>query len=79
MIDLVRISLIFRVLLYSRERSSIIRDKNMQKLWKKNTAWVHFSAEGGDFNTNYTSKVEIVIPEIYWMKIVKWNFHLDGL
>ena len=28
-----------------------------------------WSVQGGDFNTNYTCKVEIVLPELYAIKI----------
>ena len=31
----------------------------------------------GDFNNNFTSKVGIVLPEIYATKTVTWNFHVN--
>ena len=42
----------------------------MHQLQKKNINKLRWSTQGGDFNTNYTSKVEIVIPEIDVTKIV---------
>ena len=39
----------------------------------------HYSTQGGDFNTNYTSKVGIVLPELYATKIVMQTFHVDDL
>ena len=30
-----------------------------------------------NFNTKYTSKIEILLPELYALKIVAWNFHMD--
>ena len=32
------------------------------KNWKKNTNQVSLTTQGGDFNTNFTSKVENVLP-----------------
>ena len=44
---------------------------------KKTTKTVHWSIQGGNFNTNYTSKVEIVLPKLDIIKSVTWNFHVD--
>ena len=49
----------------------------MQKMRKKMTNTVCFSTQVGGFNTNDTSKVEIVLPELYETKIVTWYFHVD--
>ena len=38
---------------------------------------VYLSTQGGDFNTNYTSKEEIVLNELDTTKSVTWNFHID--
>ena len=48
-------------------------------MWNKNNKPVHWSKKVGDFNTHYTSKVEIVLPELDATKSVMWNFHLDEL
>ena len=37
----------------------------MQKMRDKNTNRVHWITQGGEFNANYTSKIENVLPEIY--------------
>ena len=49
----------------------------MQKLGKKMTKPVRRSTQGGDFNINQRSKVQIVLPEIYATKSVTWNFHMN--
>ena len=59
-----------RILLYSEPRSSIILDKHIQELRNKITNTIHWSKQGGVFNTTYTSKVYIVLPELYAMKNV---------
>ena len=41
------------------------------------TTPVCWSAQVGDLNNNYTSNVEIVLPNIDAMKIVMLNFHMD--
>ena len=38
---------------------------------------VYLSTQGGDFNTNYTSKEEIVLNELDTTKIVTWDFRID--
>ena len=40
---------------------------------------VRQSTQGGEFNTNYASKVEIVMSNIDAMKNVIWNFQMDVL
>ena len=40
---------------------------------------VRWIKQGGDFNTNYISKVKFVLPELDAMKSVTWNFHVDDL
>ena len=50
-----------RIILYSGAISYIILGKHTKKLRKKNTNPVRWSTQGGGFNTNYTSKVEIVL------------------
>ena len=59
-----------RILLDFRDISNIILGKYTHKLIKKNTNQVLWGTQGGDFNTNYTSKVEILLPEIYATKIM---------
>ena len=44
-------------------RSSIIPGKNRQIPKNKMTKTVCWSAKGGEFNSNYTSEVEIVLPK----------------
>ena len=46
----------------------------MQKLSKKNTKPVRWKTQGGEFQKNYQSKVEIVLPEQNAMKGITWNF-----
>ena len=65
------------IILYSKEISSIILGYHTQKFWKKNTKQVRWSTQGGDLNTNYTNKVEILLPDIYATKTVTWNFHIN--
>ena len=48
-----------RILLNPGASSSIIIGKHTNKLRNKNTKHIHWSTKGGDFNINYTSKVEI--------------------
>ena len=40
---------------------------------------VHWRTQGGGFNKNYTSKVEMVLPELDLMKKLSWDFHVDDL
>ena len=65
------------ILLYHRAISCIIPGKYMQTLRNKSTNPVRWITQGGDFNHNYTIKVEMFLPEIYATKIVTWNFHVD--
>ena len=51
----------------------------MQSLWKKNTKQVRWSKQGIDFNNKFTIKVEIVLAELYLLKILMCNFHVDDL
>ena len=53
-----------RILLDSGARSSIILGKHTQKLLKKKTKLVGWSTQGCDFNTNFTTKVYTVLPEL---------------
>ena len=66
-------------ILYYGDIYYIISGKQAQKLRNKNTKQLHRSTQGGDFNTNSTSKVEIVLPGIDEMKSMTWNFHVDDL
>ena len=65
-----------RILLYYEAISSTIRGKYMIKLRNNMTNTVHSSTKGGGFNTNYISKVEIVLPKLD-KRIMAWNFHVD--
>ena len=38
---------------------------------------VYWSTQESEFNTNYISKVEVVLPKLYPMKKLAWNFHMD--
>ena len=67
------------ILQYTGSSSSIIIGKNKQKLRKETTNPVRWSTRGGDFYTNYTSELEIVLPKLYFMKSVAWNFHVCDL
>ena len=40
---------------------------------------VRWSTQGGDFNTDYTFKVENALVGLNLTKSVTWNFHLDEL
>ena len=51
----------------------------MQKLQKKNTNPVRWITQGGDFNTNLTIKVDIVLPELDAGKGVMRNFYMYDL
>ena len=51
----------------------------MNKILKKNTKPVCRITKGGEFNSKYTSKVEIVLTDKYETKSVTWNFHEDYL
>ena len=51
----------------------------MQKNPLKKPNPVNFSAQVGNFNTNYTSKVEIVLTELDSTNIVMRDFHVDDL
>ena len=66
-----------RILLYSGSSSSVILGKHAQKLQNNITKPVHWSKKGCRFNTNYTSKVEIVLSEIDAMKIRMQKFYMD--
>ena len=46
-----------KIILVYKTITSIILGKNLQKFWKKTTKKFRWSTQGGDFNTNYTSKV----------------------
>ena len=49
----------------------------MQKIQKKKTKQVCWSTQWIGFNTNYTSKVKFVPPDIYSKNILAWNYHVD--
>ena len=68
-----------RIIIDSGSSSYIIIGKHAPKLRKKITKPFRWSTQGGDFNTNSTSKVEIVLPGIDEMKSMTWNFHVDDL
>ena len=66
-----------RILLDCGASSSIVLGKNTHKLWKKTTKPVRWITQGGDFQTTYKSKVEIVLPELDATNIITWDFHVD--
>ena len=43
----------------------------------KPRAGVYYITQGVEFNINYISKVENLLPEIYATEIVTMNFHMD--
>ena len=45
----------------------------------KTTKKVHWITQGDDFNTNYTSNVEMVLTYLDATKSVTCNFHMDNL
>ena len=51
----------------------------MGKLQIKMTKPVHWNAQVGKFNTNYTSKVEIVMTKLDATKFLTWNLYLSDL
>ena len=57
---------------------SIILGKGTKKT-ENNTHMVCWSIKGGDFNTSFTTKIEIVSPGLYVTKGVMCNFHVDDL
>ena len=67
------------ILLYHRAISCIIPGKYMQTLRNKSTKPVRWITQGGDLNTNYTSKLENLLPDIDEKKSVKWNLYVDEL
>ena len=66
-------------ILYYGDIYYIISGKQAQKLRNKNTKQLHRSTQGGDFNTNYKIRLEIVLPELDATKIIMCNFHVDYL
>ena len=50
----------------------------MQKLSKKNTKPVRWKTQGGEFQKNYQSKVEIVLPELDTKRSITWNYGQMG-
>ena len=67
------------ILLEYRSRYSINLGKNMQKFQEKKTKQVHWLTQRSYLNTNYTSKAEILLPELYSTKDVACNFHVGDL
>ena len=65
------------IIIYSITSSSIVISKHTHKNRTKKTNLFRWITEGGDFNNNYTVKVEIVIPESDVKKSVTWSFHVD--
>ena len=51
----------------------------MQQFWKKNTKKVYRRIQVVDFNTNYTSNLEFIIPDIYVTKGVMRRLHMEDL
>ena len=49
----------------------------MQKLLNNKTKLFCWITQGGEFNTNYSSKVKHLLLELDLTKIVTWNFHVD--
>ena len=61
------------------EKDFLLYLVNIQKTCKKKTMTVRWSTIWGEFNTKYTSKLEIALPELDATKIVVLNIHLDYL
>ena len=59
-----------RIILDPGESSSIVIGKHTQKSQNKINKPVHWSTQGGDFQKNYTTNVEIILPELDAMKIM---------
>ena len=53
-----------RILIDSGESSSIILGKHMQKVQKKMINPICWSTQVGDFNNDYTSELEFLLPEL---------------
>ena len=57
--------------------------KYMQNVRKKQTAPVTFKTLGGEFQSRHQSKVEILIPELYeikiWHLIYMWMTHVGNI
>ena len=64
-----------RFLLDSGSIFFIITGKNRPKFTKETC--ICWNKQGGCFNTNYTSKVQVVLSELYEAKSVGWNLHKD--
>ena len=43
------------------------------------TKKILWSTQGGNFNTDYTSKVETALPDLGATKNMTWNLHMDDL
>ena len=54
-------------------------NKKTYKSYEKNTKPVKWSTQGGDFQTNHTANVELILPELYAKKSVTFNFNVDDL
>ena len=59
-----------RIIIYFGATSYIILGKHMKKLKKKITNMVCCTTQVSDYNTNYTRRVYIVLPESYLMEIM---------
>ena len=66
-----------RIILDYGIRSPIILGKHTQELQNKTTKKACWITQGVNFNTDYTGKLETVLPELDATKIVTWNFHVD--
>ena len=53
-----------RILLYSGARYSIIIGKHTKKMRKNKARLVRWVTQVCEFNTSFTTKVEIVLPEL---------------
>ena len=65
------------IILDSGARFSIVICKDTYKLRDKNTQIVRWSTQCGDFQTNYTTNIEFILPELVATKSVTWNFEVD--
>ena len=41
------------------------------------TKLVHFSTQWCDCNTDFTSKIQILLTELDVRKMITWNYHVD--
>ena len=68
---------VIKILLDSGTSSTIVSGHYCKKLGKWTVDTTTWNTKGGNFTTNYTTKLKFTLPELDANKIVTWKCHVD--